>query len=185
MDKQQILEAWIDGACEPFNPGGTASYGMVVKRKFTLLSSGGGTEITRVGDKAMAAIKSLSSGGGMEITRVSDKAIAGLKPLLEEIRAETKRLAGLKAEAGKLEKELMYARYFTTGDEAVLKAFSKEVIIAFMERALTYCRLNQLNPEVSVPESLSCKYLSISSYTKFELLDLIAWAEAGLVEAGQ
>ena len=37
MDKQQILEAWIDGACEPFNPGGTASYGMVVKRKFTLL----------------------------------------------------------------------------------------------------------------------------------------------------
>jgi ribonuclease HI len=27
------LEAWIDGACEPFNPGGTTSYGLVVKRK--------------------------------------------------------------------------------------------------------------------------------------------------------
>lgn len=25
------LEVWIDGACEPINPGGTASYGMVVK----------------------------------------------------------------------------------------------------------------------------------------------------------
>ena len=27
------MEAWIDGACEPVNPGGTASYGLVVKRK--------------------------------------------------------------------------------------------------------------------------------------------------------
>ena len=27
------LEVWIDGACEPVNPGGTASYGLVVKRK--------------------------------------------------------------------------------------------------------------------------------------------------------
>lgn len=27
-----MLNAWIDGACEPFNPGGTASYGLVVKR---------------------------------------------------------------------------------------------------------------------------------------------------------
>jgi len=27
------LEAWIDGACEPVNPGGTASYGVVVKQR--------------------------------------------------------------------------------------------------------------------------------------------------------
>lgn len=27
-----MLEIWIDGACEPINPGGTASYGLVVKR---------------------------------------------------------------------------------------------------------------------------------------------------------
>lgn len=25
------LEAWIDGACEPINPGGMASYGVIVK----------------------------------------------------------------------------------------------------------------------------------------------------------
>ena len=25
------LEVWIDGACEPINPGGTASYGVVIK----------------------------------------------------------------------------------------------------------------------------------------------------------
>lgn len=156
-----------------------------IEEAIKALSSSGVKEITRVSDKATAAIKSLSSGGGMEITRVSDKAIAGLKPLLEEIRAETKRLADLKTEAGALDRELIYARYFTTGNEAVLKAFPKEVAVTFMERALTYCKLNKLNPEVRVPESLSRKYLSISSYTKFELLDLIAWAEAGMVEAGQ
>lgn len=27
------LEVWIDGACEPVNPGGTASYGLVVKQR--------------------------------------------------------------------------------------------------------------------------------------------------------
>lgn len=26
------MEVWVDGACEPVNPGGTASYGVVVKR---------------------------------------------------------------------------------------------------------------------------------------------------------
>ena len=25
--------AWFDGACEPVNPGGTASFGVVVKEK--------------------------------------------------------------------------------------------------------------------------------------------------------
>ncbi len=35
------LEIWIDGACEPINPGGTASYGLVIKGKNeTLLREG-------------------------------------------------------------------------------------------------------------------------------------------------
>jgi len=53
----------------------------------------------------------LSNSAAKEITKVSDKAITELRSLLAEIRVETKRLADLKAEAGKLEKELMYARY--------------------------------------------------------------------------
>jgi len=35
------LEVWIDGACEPVNPGGTATYGLVIKQKHdTLLRQG-------------------------------------------------------------------------------------------------------------------------------------------------
>lgn len=33
------LRVWIDGTCEPVNPGGTASYGVVVKHKEKILFS--------------------------------------------------------------------------------------------------------------------------------------------------
>lgn len=33
------LKVWIDGACEPVNPGGTASYGVVVKHQGKVLFS--------------------------------------------------------------------------------------------------------------------------------------------------
>jgi len=33
------LKIWIDGACEPINPGGTASYGVVVKHRGKVLFS--------------------------------------------------------------------------------------------------------------------------------------------------
>ncbi|MBA7578218.1 hypothetical protein ES708_20080 [subsurface metagenome] len=112
----------------------------------------------------MAVLKSLSNGGSKEITKVSDKAVAGLKPLLAEIRAETKRLTALKAEAGKLEKELRYARYFTTGDQAVLKSFPKEVVIAFLDRAFEYCKLNQLNPKVKALDGFGRKYVGIEPH---------------------
>jgi len=36
-----MLEVWIDGACEPINPRGTASYGLVVKHNNKLLHSEG------------------------------------------------------------------------------------------------------------------------------------------------
>ena len=32
-----MLEVWIDGACEPINPGGIASYGLVVKKETSYL----------------------------------------------------------------------------------------------------------------------------------------------------
>jgi chromosome segregation ATPase len=149
------------------------------------LSGSGVKEITTVSNKAVTELTSLSASGVKEITKVSDKVITGLKSLLDELRTETKRLADLKAEAGKLEKELMYARYLTTGDQAVLKLFPKEVVMAFLDRALSYCKLNQLNPMVRVPEGFSRKYYSIPSYTEVSLLDLIAWAEVGLAGVSQ
>lgn len=33
------LKVWIDGACEPVNPGGTASYGVLVKHQEDILFS--------------------------------------------------------------------------------------------------------------------------------------------------
>jgi len=149
------------------------------------LSSSGVKKIIEVSEKAVTGLRSLSTRGLEETTKVGDKAIAELKSLLAEIRVETKRLADLKAEAGKLEKELMYARYLTTGDQAVLKSFPKEIVIAFLDRASVYCRLNQLNPMVRVPDGFSRKYSSLYSSTEVFLLDLITWTEAGLAGALQ
>jgi chromosome segregation ATPase len=148
------------------------------------LSSSGGKEITEVSGKSLTELKSLSTSGVQEITKVGDKALTELKSLLTEMRDETKRLGGLKTEAGKLEKELMYARYFTTGDEAVLKSFPKEVVIAFLDRASVYCKLNQLNPRVRALD-FGRKYVGIESYAEVDLIDLIRWAQAGLAGAPQ
>jgi len=149
------------------------------------LSTSGMKKITEVSDKAVAGLNSLSTSGLKELTRVSDKAIAEIKSLLAEINVETMNLAQLNAKAGKLEKELMYARYFITGDEAVLKLFPKEAVIVFLERALTYCKLNQLNPLVRVPDGWTRKYSTIYSNTDIALVDLIIWAEAGLAGASR
>jgi len=62
----------------------------------------------------------------------------------------------------------------------VLKAFPKEVVVSFLERTAAYCQLNELNPRVGVPASFNNKYLGIKPFTEVYLLDLIAWAEAGL-----
>ncbi|MBA7701670.1 hypothetical protein ES703_110414 [subsurface metagenome] len=149
------------------------------------LSTSGVKKITEVSDKAVTGLKSLSTSGLKEVTKVSSQAIAELKSLLAEIRVETERLSNLKAEAGKLEKELMYARYLTTGDQAVLKSFPKEVVIAFLDRAFEYCKLNQLNPRVKALDGFGRKYVGIESYAELELIDLITWAEAGLAGAVQ
>lgn len=39
--KEDRLRVWIDGACEPVNPGGTASYGLVVKHDKEILFENG------------------------------------------------------------------------------------------------------------------------------------------------
>jgi chromosome segregation ATPase len=147
------------------------------------LSSSGVKEITKVSDEAMSVLKSLSNSGAEEITRVGAEAIAEAKSLLAEIRVETKRLADLKAEAGKLEKELMYARYITTTDESVLQSFPREVVLSFLDRAKQYCTLNNLNPTVRMPKAMCQRYAYIMHDTSVPLLDIVAWAEAGFAEA--
>ena len=149
------------------------------------LSTSGLKKITEVSDKAMAVLKSLSNDGGKEVTKVSDKAIAEIKALLAEIRVETKRLADLKSEAGKLEKELRYARFFTTGDQTVLKELPKELVLVFLERAAIYCKLNGLNPVVKMPDGVRNKFPVVYGASEVTLLEIIAWAEAGLAGVSQ
>ena len=38
----EIIQAWFDGSCSPTNPGGTARYGIVVKRNGETVYSGTG-----------------------------------------------------------------------------------------------------------------------------------------------
>ncbi len=147
------------------------------------LSASGVKKISELSEQATSRLKSLSAASVKEVTTVGEQAITELKSLLAEIKDETRRLADLKAEAGKLEKELMYARYLVTVEPAVLKAFSKEVVISFLERASAYCELNELNPKVRAPDGFHLRYVGIESFAEVSLRDLIAWTEAGLAGA--
>lgn len=126
------------------------------------------------------SIRSLSQSGVREIAQLRDEVVAGLQALA----SETKRWGELKAEAGKLEEELRHARYLTADDERVLKAFPKRVVLSFLDRAATYCSLKGLNPTVRIPDSLRSKY-PLFALTEVSLLDLIAWARAGLAGVSQ
>lgn len=147
------------------------------------LSASGVKKIAELSEQATSGLKSLSAASVKEVTTVGGQAINEVKTLLAEIRVETKRLADLKAEAGKLEKELMYARYLVTVEPAVLKSFPKEVVISFLERASVYCELNELNRKVRAPDDFHLRYVGIGSFAEVSLRDLIAWAEAGLAGA--
>jgi chromosome segregation ATPase len=147
------------------------------------LSVTGVRNIAELSEQATSELKSLSATSVNQVATVGEQAIAQLTSLLVEIRNETKRLADLKAEAGKLEKELMFARYVVTAEPEVLKSFPKEVVISFLERASVYCELNELNPKVRAPEGFHLRYVGIESFAQVSLRDLIAWTEAGLAGA--
>lgn len=126
------------------------------------------------------SIKTLSNSGVAEVAKVRDKAMTQLQALLEGVRKETERWGQLKAEAGKLEKELKYGRFLTAADDEVLKAYPKEMVCSFLDRVLRWCRLNNVNPLVRMPEAVSPPFLFIGRGAELSLVDLIVWAEAGL-----
>lgn len=131
------------------------------------------------------SIKTLSNSGVVEVAKVRDKAIAQLQALLEGIRKETERWGQLKAEAGKLEKELKYGRFLTAADDEVLKAYPEEMVCSFLDRVLRWCKLNNVNPLVKMPEAVSPPFLYIGRGAQLRLVDLIVWAEAGLAGESQ
>jgi hypothetical protein len=127
------------------------------------------------------AIKSLSEYGIAEITEVKNRASAELAALIDALRIEAERLGEAKAEAGKLERELTYARFLTADDEALAIA-PKDMAELFVNAVARWCRLRAAAFKVPVPDFLSRKYYSLSRYDEFQLLDLIRWVQTGLDE---
>lgn len=182
----------IEGAIATLSAGGVkqiTTVGSKAVSELRSLSTSGIDEMTKTGDKVMTSLDRLCSTETQRISKIGDMAVAELKALLAEIRAETKRLSDLRAESGKFEKELMYARYFTTGDPAVLKSLPREVVFSFLDRAASYCRLNNLDYKVRMPDRIYDKYYTKSSFitcahTEVSLLDLVSWLQVGLAGAG-
>lgn len=61
-----MIEIYFDGACEPFNPGGTASYGWIIKEKGKILAQegeiiGSGEEMTNNVGEYTGLIKALEA----------------------------------------------------------------------------------------------------------------------------
>jgi len=129
------------------------------------------------------AIKSLSSAGIEEIAAVKNKAESELSCFVQELKDATKAFGEAKAEAGRLERELTYARYLTADDDTALGAAPKEVVSMFLERVSRWSRLRGINPGLKVPEFISSRYqVLFSSYEKVALLDLMRWVQRGLGE---
>jgi len=129
------------------------------------------------------AIKALSSTGVGEIAAVKSKAESELSCFVQELRDATRALGEAKAEAGRLERELTYARYLTADDDAPLGAASKEVVLLFLEKVSKWCKLRGISPRLKLPEFMSSRYhLLFSSYDSVALLDLVTWVHRGLLE---
>jgi chromosome segregation ATPase len=124
------------------------------------------------------AIKSISELGAKQLAEMKDKALSEFKALIDELRNEIERLAKAKAEAGKLERELYYARYLT-GDDQALKTAPNELIKCFVDTTMKWCKLKEIYLRVDVPDLLKPKYTFLS-YEQIYLTDLLAWAVAGL-----
>jgi len=71
------------------------------------LSTSGLKKIAELREQATNGLKSLSAVSVKEVTKVGEQTITEIQSILAEIRDETKRLADLKAESGKFEKELV------------------------------------------------------------------------------
>jgi flagellar biosynthesis chaperone FliJ len=125
------------------------------------------------------AIKSLSECGTAEITGIKDKAASEFSILIEELRAEIQRLSEVKDEAAKLEREMVYARYFRADDKTLGMA-SKEVAELLLATVAKWYQLRGLTLRFQIPDFLSRKYMVYFSYDRFDLLDLIKWIQTGL-----
>ena len=128
--------------------------------------------------------------GVESITAEFKGAIDAIAKKYEELTVEcgefSERLGKLKAEAGKLEEELMLARHI----QALVRypTGAKDIPLDYdllMIKAITnHCRVKNVNPKVQAGELIYKKSrYSINASAELELIDLLGWAEKGLTSA--
>lgn len=138
------------------------------------------------------ALKPLSNEvkrGIESITAKYEEAISAIVAKYDEAAAKLgeffENFGKLKAEAGKLEEELNFARNI----QALIKypTQAKDLPLDYdilMLRAVTqHCTVKNVNPKVKAGDKISKKYYGIYSSTEVELLDLLEWATKGLISS--
>lgn len=128
------------------------------------------------------AIETLAEQGVERIALAKDEALSEIRSLIEELRNEVKFIGEAKAEAGALNRELTFARYFTTNNDEALTMAGKELAEACLGLLAKWCRLRQVYCKTKVPDSIRSRYYGLSPYEEVALPDLIRWAQSGLAE---
>jgi chromosome segregation ATPase len=131
--------------------------------------------------KVRQSITSLRDSGVRQITSMRNSAAAEVKRLSQNLHDDISRWGDMRAEAGKLEDELKFARYFVKlplSEEAIsslVADLSHQVVVQYLMIGLAWCRKN-LNPKLKPPREITKKYYSIGEYTEVELADVLIWA---------
>jgi hypothetical protein len=117
---------------------------------------------------------------------VRSSAVADIRKLCRDLHDDIERWGDMRAEIGKFEDELKFARYFVKlpmSEEAMsglVDDISLQVVVQYLAIDLAWCRKN-LNPKLRPPREITKKYYNISEYTEVELTDVLIWALVMLV----
>ncbi len=136
--------------------------------------------------KVRQSIASLRDSGIKNISSMRNSAAAEVKKLCQDLRDDINRWGDMRAEMGKLEDELKFARYFVKlplSDEAIsslVADLSHQVVVQYLMIGLAWCRSN-LNPKLRPPREITKKYYNIGEYTEVELADVLIWALTMLI----
>jgi seryl-tRNA synthetase len=124
------------------------------------------------------SIKDLATSGVDQIKRVGQEA----RGELESLKVEIKKWGEIKAEAGKLEQELKFARYLTAIDAEVIRKLPGEIAILLVDRIRLWCEFRAVNPKVKAGEGVHEVCYSIPSYAEIGPIHLLEWARRGLLQ---
>jgi len=127
-------------------------------------------------------VKSLSGEVKTSIESITGKFVESVNRISSEYENYAKRFGELKAEAGRLEEELMLARVIQSlikyPSEA--KNIPLDYDIMMIKAIIKHCTVKGVNPRIKPLDSMLKKYTLLSS---MELIDILEWAHKGLVEA--